>query len=884
MVAKLVRIAIITLVIFAMFVIVRSPVLADSVSVSANPSVQTVAPGATFDVAINVTTSTQSRGIQFAIAWDPTKVTCNSVSEGAFFQDFEQQNGLSEIIMPSSPSINNTTGTFPSTGYVSISLLGGYDNVTGISPGPTGTGSVYILHMTANSDASGTVAFTLSSVTLWDNNSPPVSLNAAVNSGQITISDAISPAPTIAGFSPTNGGPGTTVTITGTNFTNLTTVSFGSTVAQSFSANSDGTQIQALVGTGATGNVTVANTGGSVNSAGFSFFGVPTIASFSPVITGQGKTVTITGTNLTGATAVIFGDVAAQSFQAVSNTQITAVVGVGASGNVSVTTPGGMANKAGFTFAPQPTISSFNPTSGGQGTVMTITGTNFTLTNVSVTIGGVAAGYSSSTSTQVTATISAGATSGNVSVTTPGGTATLAGFTYVIPKPTIASFAPTSAVVGTTVVITGTNFTGVTAVSFGGTAARSFHADSTTQITAVVDTGASGTVSVTTPGGTVTANGFTFTTTSTTLISSTTMSTSTTTTSTTPSSTSTSTTTTLAISPSTTTTTFTRVIKTTPVQTSTVITSSTLGSITSLDISGSMDTSGMLHSDFLQGNIRYSGNNQIVDLDIKSGTRAVSIVDGSPVDSITIQPGSNVPSPPANQNIISAVEFGPTGTVFSSPITVVLGYDPTQVSSNTKASNLALECFNSQTGKWIECDYTVDTVNHQITAAISHFSLYAVMESNAAGFIGVGWSLAGIIIIGFLVLGGLVIYYFLRRTPSPAPETVRVAQTVTNRMAASWSEPDLTNVRETSYEPEKSTRINWDALLPGSGKKVEPFKTRLELTGGKIVIVGDGKSPDLEIINNPDSRVIISLEYDPELHPLGMTKIINLGSISESEK
>ena len=292
----------------------------------------------------------------------------------------------------------------------------------------------------------------------------------------------------------------------------------------------------------------------------------------------------------------------------------------------------------------------------------------------------------------------------------------------------------------------------------------------------------------------------------------------------------------------------------------------------------------MLHSDFLQGNIRYSGNNQIVDLDIKSGTRAVSIVDGSPVDSITIQPGSNVPSPPANQNIISSVEFGPTGTVFSSPITVVLGYDPTQVSSNTNASNLALECFNSQTGKWVECDYTLDTVNHQITATISHFSLYAVMESNTAGFIGVGWSLAGIIIIVFLVLGGLVIYYFLRRTPSPAPETVRVAQTVTNRTAAGWSEPDLTNVRETNYEPEKSTRINWDALLPGSEKKVEPFKTRLELTGGKIVIIGDGKSPDLEIINNPDSRVIISLEYDPELHPRGMTKIINLGSISKSEK
>jgi len=312
---------------------------------------------------------------------------------------------------------------------------------------------------------------------------------------------------------------------------------------------------------------------------------------------------------------------------------------------------------------------------------------------------------------------------------------------------------------------------------------------------------------------------------------------------------------------------------------------SNLGSETSLDISASMDTSGMLHADFLQGNIRYNGNNQIISLDIKSGTRAVSSNDGSPVDSITIQPGSNIPSPPANQNIVSSVEFGPNGTVFSSPITVVLGYDPTQVPSNSNAGDLALEYFNAQTGKWEKCDYTIDTVNHQITANISHFSLYAVMNLDTAGFIGVGWSLAGIIIIIFLVLGGLVIYYFLRRTPNPVRETAQKVQPVGNIIATERpSEPKVMDIKEPNYEREKSTRINWDAFLPGSGKRVEPFKTRLELTGGKIVIVGDGKSTDIEIINNPDSRVIVSLEYDPELHPRGMTKIITLGSVTENEK
>ena len=66
--------------------------------------------------------------------------------------------------------------------------------------------------------------------------------------------------------------------------------------------------------------------------------------------------------------------------------------------------------------------------------------------------------------------------------------------------PTITSFSPTSGTTGTVVIITGTNFTG-TDVTFGGTPAASFTVDSTTQITAVVGSGSSGKVTVTTEGG-----------------------------------------------------------------------------------------------------------------------------------------------------------------------------------------------------------------------------------------------------------------------------------------------------------------------------------------------------------------------------------------------
>lgn len=77
-------------------------------------------------------------------------------------------------------------------------------------------------------------------------------------------------------------------------------------------------------------------------------------------------------------------------------------------------------------------------------------------------------------------------------------------------KPSITSFSPTAATTGETVIITGTNFSGVTGVRFGEIAASSFTIDSDTQITAVVGFGSSGDVSVSTPGWTTSLSGFTY--------------------------------------------------------------------------------------------------------------------------------------------------------------------------------------------------------------------------------------------------------------------------------------------------------------------------------------------------------------------------------------
>jgi hypothetical protein len=74
---------------------------------------------------------------------------------------------------------------------------------------------------------------------------------------------------------------------------------------------------------------------------------VPTITSFTPTSGAVGTSVTINGTNFLGATSVTIAGVPVFSYTVVSATIITANVGSGISGKISVTTPSGTATSTG---------------------------------------------------------------------------------------------------------------------------------------------------------------------------------------------------------------------------------------------------------------------------------------------------------------------------------------------------------------------------------------------------------------------------------------------------------------------------------------------------------------------------------------------------------
>ena len=83
---------------------------------------------------------------------------------------------------------------------------------------------------------------------------------------------------------------------------------------------------------------------------------LPVITSISPNTACIGGTVTITGNKFTGATQVRFGGVLASSFTVNSSTSITAIVGNGENGLVSVVTPSGSAVSTDSFFINPPAI------------------------------------------------------------------------------------------------------------------------------------------------------------------------------------------------------------------------------------------------------------------------------------------------------------------------------------------------------------------------------------------------------------------------------------------------------------------------------------------------------------------------------------------------
>jgi hypothetical protein len=278
-----------------------------------------------------------------------------------------------------------------------------------------------------------------------------------------------------------------------------TTVTFNGVQATSVVVVS-GTEITADTPPGVAGpaSVVVTDVGGSSPPGSYTYIAPPDVGSsglspaFGPVA--GHTTVTVTGTGLTGISAVDFGGTCTSSgstggtpaimITPGTDTSATAVTPPHAAGAtlVCLTADGGTAPAAEpFTFVAVPTVSAFTPTSGptAGGTEVTITGSGFAVGDplTSVTFGGNAAtDVVVVSSTEITADTPASTLPGtgagpvNVAVSDSGGGPVIASqqFTYVT-TPVVSGISPTSGPPsgGETVIVMGTDLCNTTSVLFG---------------------------------------------------------------------------------------------------------------------------------------------------------------------------------------------------------------------------------------------------------------------------------------------------------------------------------------------------------------------------------------------------------------------------------
>jgi hypothetical protein len=242
--------------------------------------------------------------------------------------------------------------------------------------------------------------------------------------------------PAITSFQPSSGTYGTTVTIQGTGLIQVSSVSFGTQPAQSFTILSD-TVITAIVGPGSTGDVIITASATADSATGFTYNTPPalSITGFSPMSAPSGTGITITGSGFLTTPSVTFGGTPASNVRVVNDSVLTATVSGGSTGYVDVQSFNGADSLQGFTFivsAPPPNlvVTSFSPQSGATGSTITINGQHLS-SATSVSFGDVtASSFQIVSDSVITAIIGNGAT-GEITVANFNSADSIPGFLFL---------------------------------------------------------------------------------------------------------------------------------------------------------------------------------------------------------------------------------------------------------------------------------------------------------------------------------------------------------------------------------------------------------------------------------------------------------------------
>ncbi len=222
-------------------------------------------------------------------------------------------------------------GFSPRSGAVgsSVTITGANFNVSGLSVKFNGTPAT----------VSGTPTFGQITA-LVPSGATTGPLSVTTNDGSDTNANYFYFPASISSFTPTNSAAGTWVRVNGQNLLGVTAVSFNGQPAMNFGLTNNtvlGAQVPAGVITGPLNLTTPINT---TNSSGL-FYGVPLLTGFNPSHGPAGTSVTLTGTNLLGATAVQFNGLNGTITTNANGKIVVTVPPSAQTGPITVVTPGG---------------------------------------------------------------------------------------------------------------------------------------------------------------------------------------------------------------------------------------------------------------------------------------------------------------------------------------------------------------------------------------------------------------------------------------------------------------------------------------------------------------------------------------------------------------
>lgn len=488
----------------------------------------------------------------------PTSITSSAITVTVPNSDIQTPGTVTITVTNSSPGGGSATANFTVTNPA--------PTITGLSPG---SGAVNSGPFTLTINGSGFLSGSM--VTFGGNTVPVISQSASAISVTVPNSDIQAPGtatvtvtnpapgggsasanfsityatPTISSLSPIQGYVNAysfTLTITGTGFTQASTVTFGGSVLAPTSTTAASITLiipNADMQTAATIPVVVTNPspGGGTATANFPvIYPPPALQSLSPspIIANSGSfTLTLAGTGFTQASTVTYDNVSLtptlNNPNDITVTVPNSLIQIPGSDAVAVTNPspgGGMSVLNVAVNGPVPTITSLSPSSVAANSgsfTLTINGSGYTQ-GESVYFENSFLTPTSLSSTSITVTVpnsdiqAAGTYPLTVTTPAPGGGTASANLTVTAPNnpaPTISNLSPSSATANSgsfTLTINGSNFMSGSAVSFGGNSLAPTSVTSgaitVTVPNADIQTAGAVTVSVTNPapgGGTATA-------------------------------------------------------------------------------------------------------------------------------------------------------------------------------------------------------------------------------------------------------------------------------------------------------------------------------------------------------------------------------------------